>query len=218
MRRSLGVCFLFSLLLCEAAAAQPMDLGSLAQQNMAFDQQFFGHLQGMQAQNQMAQQQLMQNYIAQNGPRLQAEYQQYVASTGMQVSFQQFVYSHMMTQGGRNPGPALQQQQQNFRALQEANRTVQQGYDSYNQGYWANQQTQSNIYNRYSNEAIGGNSYYNNPQTGETYNLPYGSNQGGYYSDNQNTFRGNSSGGYNQVDPQGYEQELNQGYGGYDDE
>ncbi len=208
--------FLFTtLFISQPASAQ--DLSTLAQQNMAFDNQFFGQLQGMQMQNQLAQQQLMQGYIAQNGPQLQAEYRQFVSSTGMQIPFEQFVYSHIMTQGGRNPGPALQQQQQNFRALQDANRTVQQGYDSYNSGYYANQQRQSQALSRYSNEAIGGNAYYNNPQTGETYNLPYGSSPG-YYSDNQNTFRGNAGGGYNQVDPQGYEQELDLSDGGYGDD
>ena len=107
MKRPLFFALVLSLSAAESISrANAQDLSSLAQQNMAFDQQFFGQLQGMQMQNQMRQQQLMQNYIAQNGPQLRAEYQQFVASTGMQIPFEQFVYSHIMTQGGRNAGPA----------------------------------------------------------------------------------------------------------------
>ena len=191
-----------------AASASAQDLGSLAAQNMAFDQQFNAQLQGMQQQNQAQMAALQQNYIQQYGPQLQQQYQQFVQSTGMQISFEQFVYSHIMTQGGANPGPALQQQQQNFQALQDANRQVQQGYDNYNQGYWQQQQAYGNIYNRNS-DMMRGNAYYNNPQTGENFNLPYGGQPGGYVQ-GQNTFQNDQMGQWHQVDPQGYRQELNQ--------
>ena len=107
-------------------AARAQDLSAMVQQNMMFDQQQNAQLQAMMMQNQMAQQQLMQNYVQQYGQqRLWAEYQQYVQYTGMQIPFDQFVYYHMATQGGRNAGPAIQQQQANFQALQRANQTQQ---------------------------------------------------------------------------------------------
>ena len=193
-------------LICFPYFVMAQDLGTLAQQNMAFDQQFNAQLGGLMQQNQMQQQQMMQNYIQQNGPQLRQQYQQFVQSTGMQIPFEQFVYSHIITAGGTNPAPALQQQQQNFQALQNANKTVQQGYDSYNQGWANNQQAQSQIFDRNS-QAMRGNAYYHNPQTGETHELPYGA-PPGVYGNNQNTFTNDNYGQYRQVDPQGYQQDL----------
>ena len=201
-----GLLFAGACMFSSEAIAQ--DLGSIAASNMAFDQQFNAQLGGMMQQNQMAQQQLMQNYIAQNGPRLQQEYQQYVAQTGQQIPFESFVWSHMMTAGGTNPGPALEAQRRNFEGLQTANRTVQEGYASYNGGYYANQNTLSGVYNRYNEGAIQGNAQYQNPQTGEVYTMPYGGQSGMYNSPNGNTFVNDSQGNYHQVDPQGYTQQM----------
>ena len=209
---------LFTLSLCvslfmNAHNSEAQDLSSLAQQNMNFDAQFNAQLSGMMQQNQVAQQQMMQNFVMQYGPeRLQQEYQQFVRSTGAQITFEQFVYSHIMTQGGRNPEPALRQQQQNFQALQEANRTVQQGYNNYNAGYWQNQDTLGRAYNNYSQQGIMGNQYYQNPQTGEVVELPYGGPQG-VYQNNQGTYLNGPNGQYQQVDPLGYTQDLNEYYG-----
>jgi hypothetical protein len=196
--------------------AHAQDLSGLVQQNMAFDQQMNAMLQNQVRQNQMAQQQLVQSYIQQRGPQLRAEYQQYIATTGMQIPFEQFVQYHIATAGGTNPGPALQQQQNNFRALQDANRTVQQGFDSYNQGYWNNQQTMNNVYSRQS-DMMRGNGHYVNPQTGETQTLPTGQGQGYYQGEGgQNTYYQNGVGQYHQVNPQGYMQELDE-YDPYSD-
>ncbi len=208
-----------SILALSASPASAQDLNQIMQQNMAFDQQQFGMIQNQMAQNQMQQQQLMQMYIQQNGPRLQQEYQQFVASTGAQIPFQTFVYNHMLTQGGANPGPALQAQQNNFRALQDANRTQQQGFEDYNRGWAANQQRLDNTANRYDQGAIRGNGYFQNPQTGETHELPYGA-QPGFYGNNNNNFANDPSGNWHQVDPQGYGQQLQQvdpPDGGWDD-
>lgn len=197
-----------ALLLLATTSASAQDLSSLAAQNMAFDQMMQNQVAGAMYQNQMAQQQLLQSYIQQNGSRLQQEYQQYLRSGGMPISFQQFAYYHLATAGGTNPGPALEQQRRSFAASQEANRTVQQGFDSYNQGYWNNQQTNAQIFNRYSNEAIMGNAPYVNPETGERYNLPYGAaNQGGYTTGG-NAIASDPYGNYRQVDPLGYSQDL----------
>jgi len=192
-----------------SAPLQAQDLGDIAQQNMAFDQQFNNQLQGLMQQNQMQQQQMVQGYIQSNGPQLRQEYQQFLQSTGMQISFEQFVYSHIATQGGRNPGPALQQQQNNFRVQQENNRTVQQGYNDYNQAWTNNQQVLGNAMQRYDQQAIQGNAYYNNPQTGETVELPYGGNGQAYQGQNGNNYYADPNGQYRQYDSQGYGQDLN---------
>ena len=167
-------------------------------------------------QNQMAQQQLLQNYVQQYGPqRLWAEYQQYVQYTGVQISFDQFAYYHMATQGGRNAGPAIQQQQANFQALQQAHQTQQQGFDSYNQGWQQNQQRMDAAMDRYDQQAVQGNQDYYNPQTGQQVELPYASPEG-VYENNEGTYVNSPNGQYYQVDSQGYSQELepadNSGY------
>jgi hypothetical protein len=191
-----------------APGAPAQDLNALMQQNMQFDQQQNAWLQNLQQQNQMAQMQLMQNYIQYYGPqRLWAEYLQFVQYTGMQIPFEQFVYNHMATQGGRNAGPALQQQQANFRALQQANQTQQQGFDSYNQGWQQNQQRMDAAMDRYDQQAVQGNQDYVNPQTGEQVELPY-SGQEGVYQNNNGTYVNSPNGQYYQVDSQGYSQEL----------
>ena len=202
------------LLISPAARAQ--DLSAMVQQNMMFDQQQNAQLQAMMMQNQMAQQQLLQNYVQQYGPqRLWAEYQQYVQYTGVQISFDQFAYYHMATQGGRNAGPAIQQQQANFQALQQAHQTQQQGFDSYNQGWQQNQQRMDAAMDRYDQQAVQGNQDYYNPQTGQQVELPYAGPEG-VYENNDGTYVNSPNGQYYQVDSQGYSQELepadNSGY------
>ena len=200
---------LSAVFLClSVSGAQAQDMNTLMQQNMQFDQQQNAWLQNLQRQNQLAQQQLMQNYIQQYGPqRLWAEYLQFVQYTGMQIPFEQFVYNHMATQGGRNASPALQQQQANFQALQRANQTQQQGFDSYNQGWQQNQQRMDAAMDRYDQQAVQGNQDYVNPQTGEQVELPYAG-QEGVYENNNGTYVNSPNGQYYQVDSQGYSQEL----------
>ena len=186
-----------------AADAAAQDLASIAAANMNFDNQMNSYLQNQQAQLNQQRASMVQNYIAQNGARLQQDYQR----SGMQVPFDQFVQWHIMTAGGTNYGPAIQAQQNQFAGWQAANRTVQEGYNSYNQGYWQNQNTYDNSAARYSNEAIQGNAHYTNGQTGEVFNLPYGAEQG-VYSQGNNTFSNDANGNYYQVNPQGYQQQL----------
>ncbi len=127
----------------------------------------------------------------------------------MRVTFPQFAYSCMITMNGQNPGPALAQQQRNFQASQNANRTVQEGYQDYNQGWQQNQHQLSNAYARYDQQAVRGNAYYQNPMTGQVVELPYGG-QPGVYQNNQGTWAAGQNGQYYQVDPQGYRQQMNQ--------
>ena len=200
---------LSAVFLCRfVAGARAQDMNTLMQQNMMFDQQQNAQLQAMMMQNQMAQQQLMQNFVQQYGPqRLWAEYQQYVQYTGMQLSFEQFVYYHMATQGGRNAGPAIQQQQANFQALQQAHQTQQQGFDSYNQGWQQNQQRMDAAMDRYDQQAVQGNQDYYNPQTGQQVELPYAGPEG-IYENSEGTYVNSPNGQYYQVDSLGYTQEL----------
>ena len=189
----------------EAATAQ--DLGSLAQQNIAFDNGFYGQLNSMRAQNQIAQQRLMQGYVSQFGPKIHADYQQFVQSTGMHIPFEQFAYQHLITRGGTEFATARQLQNDQFNAAAQANRTVQEGYASYNQGYWNNQQRTDAAATRYSNEAIRGNGYDRDPSTGETTQLPYAPEPGSYASNN-GSLTADSQGQWSKVDSLGYIQEL----------
>lgn len=191
-----------------AVQASAQDLGSIAAANMAFDNQMNNILQNQVNQLAQSKASLRQNYIAQNGALLQQQYQQ---SGGMGMTFEQFVDWHMLTAGGTNYGPALQAQQNQFNGWQNANRTVQSGYDSYNAGYWNNQNTMNNVMNNYDNGAIQGNAGYVNPQTGEAFNLPYGS-QPGVYNQGFNNFAVDQNGNYHQVDNLGYTQQLDEGW------
>jgi len=152
--------------------AHGQDLFSLMQQNMAFDQQMNGQLEQMMYQNQAAQQQLMQSVIQQHGPQLRAEYQQYVQMYGGNISFEQYVYYWILSAGGTDPAGGMQAMNQNFQGLQQAARTQQEGFDSYNAGWWDNTRAMDQAMERYST-AYRGNWYYQNPYTGEVHTQPY---------------------------------------------
>jgi hypothetical protein len=205
--RMTSAAFCFTLAL-GFGAAHAQGLGS-AQQNMQFDQQFNQQLQSRMMQNQMGQTQLLQNYIQAYGPQLNAAYQQYIRQPGASpLTFEQFAYWSLTTMGGTNPGPALEQQQRNFQAQQNANRAVQQGYQDYNQGWEQNQRRLDNSYNHYDQQAVRGQANYQNPMTGQVTELPYGA-PPGVYQNNQGTWAAGPDGQYQQIDPQGYRQQMN---------
>lgn len=196
-----------ALTLCFPEPSRGQDLSALMQQNMAVNQQFNARLGAMMMQNQLAQQQLMQQYISQYGPQLRSEYAQFIKTTGMQVPFEYFVWTHMMTAGGTNAGPALDAQRRNFQALQGANRAMQQGNDSYNQGYWNNSRTTEMVNRNYS-QGYRGETDYRNPNTGQVFeDMPHAAQPGTYTSPEGNFYK-DPSGNYHQVDPLGYMQEL----------
>ena len=201
-----NVLIICSLLAGTATAVSAQDVFDIAQSNMAFDQQFDQQLNSMRMQNQASQQQLMQNAIQQFGPQMQAGYQQYVAQYGQNISFEQYAYYWVMSAGGTNAQAGLDGQRRNFEGLQQANATVQQGYDSYNQGYWQNSARMDATMQRYTDGAINGNWYYQHPN-GQSYVLPYTTGPGYYQSGNQ-TFYMNNSGQYYQFDGNGWT-ELN---------
>ena len=196
--------FVVCLVLTIGAAAHAQ---SMAQRNLQFDQQFNANLQARMRQNQASQQQLLQRYIATYRPQLTAGYQQYVRQNGPRMTFQQYAQWSMTTMNGTNYGPALAQQQRNFQAMQQNHQTVQQGYEDYNRGWQQNQQRLDNTYNRYDQQAIRGNQYYRNSETGKVTELPYGA-QPGVYQNNQGTFAADPNGQYHQIDPQGYRQRM----------
>lgn len=172
------------------------------QQLMSFDQQFDAQLGSMMAANQAQMRQLLQG--AAGDPQVQAAYQQYLQSGQMPVPYEQFVYYWVMTAGGANVQGGLQAQQNAFNGMQQANATVQSGFDSYNQGYWQNQATMDQTMDNYSTYAIQGNGYYSNPYTGEVYTLPYTSGPG-YYESEGYTFYMDEIGQYWQYQGGGWQ-------------
>lgn len=185
-----------------ALSSQAQDLSTLVYGNMMFDQQFDQQLGSLMAANQAQVQQLWQ--VAAADPQVQAAYQQYMQSGQMPVSYDQFVYYWVMTAGGTNVQGGLQAQQNAFDGMQQANATVQGGFDSYNQGYYQNQATMDQTMQSYSDGAIRGNGYYSDPYTGETYTLPYSSGPG-YYQDGQNQFYQDGMGQYWHYTPSGWQ-------------
>ncbi len=163
-----------------AGIAGGQDLFALAQWNMQQDAQFNQQWNQLMAQNQMSQQQLLHNVIQQHGPQLRAEWQQYVAQTGMSISFEQYVHYWIMTAGGTNVQAGLDAQRRQFEGWQNAHRTVQQGYDNYNAGWWNNQARQDGVMQRYTDGAIRGNWYYHDPYSGQMFTHPYSSGAGYY--------------------------------------
>ncbi len=145
-------------------------------QMLQFDQQFNQQLGSLMATNQAQMQQLLQTVAA--DPQVQADYQQYLQSGQMPLSYDEFVYYWVMTAGGTNVQAGLQALQNSFNGLQQANATLQSGYDDYNQGWWTNQATMDQTMDDYSTYAIRGNADYANPFTGETFTLPYTSGPG----------------------------------------
>lgn len=150
--------------------AQFMDMSSLVYGNLAFDQQFDAQLKGMMMENQQQIQALMQAAAA--NPQVQADYKQYLAMTGTQIPYEQFLYYWVMTAGGSNPQAGLQAQQNWFNGMQQAHATVQSGFDNFNQGWWQNQASQNRIYDNWSLYTRS-QSVYQNPATGTDYTLPY---------------------------------------------
>lgn len=144
--------------------------------NMDFDSQFFSQLNAMQQQSYQQTEQLIQQVMAL--PQVQNDYQQFVAAGG-QASYRDYAIWWAKTAGGTNIQGAIIAQQQQFEGLQQANRTIQEGYRSYNEGYAENQQRMDNLFDRMSS-ARRGEWGYTNPATGEVMQLPYTATSGYY--------------------------------------
>jgi len=182
-----------AVLACAAPAAQAQNIWA---QNAAFDAQFNARLSAMQRQNAQSQQQLWQHHLQVNGPRLRQQYQQMVASGNRSMSFEQFAYWDLMTAAGTNVQGALQHQQNQFRGMQAANATVQQGHASYNAGWAQNSARQSAAVANYTNQAIRGVAPYVDPASGRSTMLPHYLPAGQVYQSGGNTYAQDPSGNY----------------------
>lgn len=180
-------------LACLAGSAQAQNMWA---QNAAFDRQFNSWLSNAQQQNAQAQQQLWQRHLRENGPRLQAQYRQLLASGNRSMTYEQFAYWDLMTAAGTNVQGALQHQQNQFRGWQAANATVQQGHASYNAGWAQNSQRQSAAVANYSNQAIRGVSPYVDPYSGRTTMLPHSLPAGQVYQTGGHTYAQDQAGTY----------------------
>lgn len=199
MLRSLRFLSLAALMFsCLMSHADAQDMFSA---NMAFDARMNAQLQGMQTQ--LAQQQAVFWQSVLNNPEVRSAYQQHRAQGGS-YSYEQFAYWYVMTAGGTNYQGAADAQRQQFEGLQQAHQTIQQGHDSYNHGYWQNQQRQSAALQRYSDGASRGQWYYQDPYYGTVHTLPYGQGQG-YYSNNHESYYVDQNGQYYRYTGQGWQ-------------
>lgn len=146
-----------------------------------------------QAQNAASQQQIWQNYLRVYGPWLRQQYARY---RGPPMTFEQFAYYNLMTANGTNVQAGLDAQRRQFEGNQAANRTVQEGYRSYNQGMYDNSNRTSRAAENYSQGAIRGNTAQIDPYTGQTVWLPYAQPYNQPYSYGGQTYMQNPNGYY----------------------
>ena len=168
--------------------------------NAAFDQRMAAINNYHMQQNQMAMQNTRQQHYQQNLPRLQAGYRQYLASGQRGMTFAQYVHWDLMTAAGTNVQGALNAQRAQFEGNQRANATIQSGHASYNAGWAANQQRQSDALSRYSNQAIRGYAPYVDRHTGATTQLPHYLPPGQHYTHNGTTYAQDQQGTYYRYD------------------
>lgn len=166
-----------------------------AMSNAEFDARANAQISELQRQNANAQQQLWQQFMRDNGPRLQREYAQMVASGDRSMSFQQFAYWDMMTARGTNVQGALQHQQNQFAGQQRAHTTVMEGHASYNAGSAQNSQRQTAAVENWSNQAIRGVGPHTDG-SGRTTMLPHSLPAGQVYRDGNNTYAQDAQGTY----------------------
>lgn len=184
-------------LACAAGSAQALS-------NAEFDARFQAQLSAMQRQNAQSQQQLWQQFLRDNGPRLRQQYAQMVASGNRSMSFEQFAYWDLMTAAGTNVQGALQHQRNQFAGQQAAHQTVMQGDASYNSGWAANSQRQINAVENHTNQAIRGVGPYVDPTTGRSTMLPHSLPAGTVYRDGYNTYAQDPSGNYYRQENNGW--------------
>jgi hypothetical protein len=170
--------------------------------NMNFETQVNAQLNARQQQLEAQQAQFWQNVL--RNPEVRAAYQQHLAQGG-QSSYEQFAYWYAMTAGGTNVQAAVVAQRRQIEGLREANETVKGGHISYNDSWHKRQGQIDDTMRRYGEGAINGNWYYQNPNTGENYTLPYTS-VPGYYTSGNNTFYKDVNGQYYMYSGNGWTQ------------
>ncbi len=147
-------------------------------------------------QNQVAQQQNFQNYLNTNQQWLRQNYAAHRANGG-QMSFLQFAQWGLMTANGTNYAGARQAQIDRFNGTQNANRTVQGGYQDYNAGMYNNSRRMGEAATRYDQGAIRGNAQYGSPNGQGTW-LPYGRQSNQPFTQGGNTYVQTPNGNYYQ--------------------
>lgn len=163
--------------------------------NADFDRRMNQMLTAAQQQNTASMNGLWQYHLRVNGPRLRAQYRQ-ARANGSPLSFEQFAYWDLMTAGGTNIQGGIDAQRRQFEGTQAANRTVQSGHQSYNNGWWVNTRRSTDAVENFSNQAILGLSPYVNTQTGAVQMLPYSSPPGQIINSGGNYYVQNQSGTY----------------------
>ncbi len=175
--------------------AQAQDFRNCQPGSPNFDRCFANTLGMQQNQLAMAQRQNFQAYLSDNREWLQRNYAQHRANGG-QMSFQQFAQWGLSTANGTNYAGALRAQRDRFNGQQQANRTVQEGFASYNAGSAARSAETSRIAKNYGEGAIRGNAPYIDPNSGQTRWLPYGAQPGQQFTSGGETYMQNRNGTY----------------------
>lgn len=178
-----------------APAAQAQDIWA---SNRAFDERMNRWMAGAQQQNTNSMNQIWQQHLRQNGPRLQQEYQRMLAQGNRSMTYEQYAYWDLMTAAGTNIEGARMAQQAQYDGLRVANDIVKQGHDSYNRGSAINSARTSAAAENYSNGAIRGVSRYLDPRSGATQMLPYGLPAGQVYQSGGASYVRDQSGTYYQ--------------------
>lgn len=205
-----------------AAAAFCADVGNAQdfygqmnaiEQNMAaLDAQMRQHM----AETANRARQAQASYIEQNRPQLEREHQQFVQSTGQQISLEQYVEFKVSEEAARrmnaqNPtgyNPIFEAQKRQFAAGQAAHQQRQATYDAQNNAWWAQQQQNQRSHDRFIQQGIQGNQFYRNTETGQVAELPFAGDTGVYGNPSGDTWLSGQMGQFNQVGPNGELQEM----------
>jgi hypothetical protein len=184
-----------------AAGAQAQNIWAA---NAQFDAQQAAILGRMQQQNTQSQAQLWQYHLRTNGPRLQREYAQLVASGQAVGSFEQYAYYDLMTARGTNVQAALDNQRINYEGRRQANDTVRGAYEASNIAWQDRSQRQMAAVENHTNGAVRGVAPYVDPNTGRATMLPNYLPQGQAVQINGNVYAQDASGQYYRRDNNGW--------------
>ncbi|MBN8548443.1 MAG: hypothetical protein J0M12_03915 [Deltaproteobacteria bacterium] len=214
-----------------SSPALAQDFQGMMQQNMQQQQALQAQMEASMRQSEMQMQHAMREYINQNRPALEQERQAYMQSTGATMSLEEYTHAKIMAEAARrnaaaNPqpysNPIFEQQKRNFQAGQQAYQARQQNFDQRNQAWAQGQQQIDNNNqawmqgqrqidsnnNRFVQQAIQGNQYYKNTETGEVAELPFAGSPGVYQNGEGSTWTSGTMGQFNQVGPQGMPQQM----------
>ena len=183
--------------------SMPAEAQNMWAANAAFDAQFNHQLTAMQQQTNNSLQQIRQQHLRVNGPRLQAQYRQLVASGQAVGSFEQFAHWDLMSAGGRDNAGALRAQRDQIAGMSRANDSLRARSDTITSGYWDRTARVGAVMDRGS-EARRGNATYVDPHNGGSMQLPYSLPQGQSVTVNGSTYAQDPQGNYWRHDGSNY--------------